>query len=213
MKLRPSVQSVQSVVSRRKAQAWSQERLQMIPLSTARLLLRNFSVADAAALHALVNQYAAGPYAAYDQPWPTSLAEVTGVTEWFAGGDSYLAVCLQERGQFIGFVALNPESPAEERAFNLGYVFDAGLHSRGYATEACQALLDHAFGQLDAQRVCSGTAAANLPSCRLLARLGFQKTAESMVSFQTAADGTPIEFLGCTFVLLREEWAHRAPGV
>lgn len=179
----------------------------MIAIDTERLALRNFGADDWEALYELITQYESSPYAAYDQPWPTSPAEIKKVAEWFASGDNYLAVCLQDTGQFIGFVALNPEQ--EGREFNLGYVFNSNYHGKGYATEACQAVLSYAFGPLKAQRVITGTAAVNQASCRLLDRLGFRKTAETTASFRSATNGEPIEFHGYTFVNSREEWERR----
>jgi RimJ/RimL family protein N-acetyltransferase len=78
---------------------------------------------------------------------------------------------------------------------DLGYVLHSDYHGQGYASDACRAVLAHAFERLQAQRVVSGTAAANHTSCRLLERLGFQKTAEGTGSFRTTADGRPITFL------------------
>jgi RimJ/RimL family protein N-acetyltransferase len=54
--------------------------------------------------------------------------------------------------------------------------------------------------------VVTGTAAANHASCRLLERLGFKKTSESTASFRTTPDGKPIQFVGYTFELSRDEW-------
>jgi ribosomal-protein-alanine N-acetyltransferase len=178
----------------------------MTRIETDRLIVRNFTVNDWQALYLMIAQYQASEYAAYDQPWPTSPEEIKGATEWFTGGDSYLAACLKDTGQLIGFVALNPEDSAEGRAFNLGYVFNADYHGKGYATEACRAVLERAFGQLQAQKVVTGTAAANQPSCRLLHRLGFQKISERTVSFRTGANGEPVEFLGYSYNLSKEAW-------
>lgn len=177
----------------------------MVTLTTARLLLRNFRPSDWEALHAIIAQYEASGLAVYDQPWPTSPEKIKEITAWFADGDSYLAVCLPEDNRCIGFVALNPVNEVGQE-FNLGYVFDFRHHGQGYATEACRAALDYAFDQLHAQRIVTGTAAANQASCRLLARLGFQKIAEGTASFRNAPDGTPIAFLGYTFALTREQW-------
>jgi ribosomal-protein-alanine N-acetyltransferase len=178
----------------------------MTTLETERLLIRNFSAGDWEALHEIISQYASSQLAAYDQPWPTAPEEIKKITEWFASGDSYLAVCLKAAGRLIGFVALNQEQGAE-RAFNLGYIFHSDYHGQGYATEACRAALAHAFDQLQARRVVTGTAAANRASCRLLERLGFKKASESTTSFRTTADGQPIQFVGCIFELSRGEWA------
>jgi [ribosomal protein S5]-alanine N-acetyltransferase len=179
----------------------------MIRLLTERLVIRNFLASDAHALCALINQYEDSAYALYDHQWPTSLVEIVGITEWFARGDSYLAVGLRSTSQFIGFVALDPVSGAGAQVFNLGYIFDAGFHHHGYASEACQAVLDYAFGRLAARQVVSDTASVNRPSCLLLERLGFHKTAEALASLRSTAEGTPIEFLGSTYVLPCEKWS------
>lgn len=175
----------------------------MNPLETERLAVRNFTASDWEALHEMIVQYQACEVAAYDQPWPTSPEEIKGVAGWFASGDGFLAVCLKDTGQFIGFVALNPEE--ESQVYNLGYVFNEQFRGKGYATEACRAVLSRAFGPLQAKKVVTGTAAANQPSCRLLERLGFRKTAENIGSFRTDEFGKPIEFLGYSYVIEREE--------
>ncbi|MHB0874939.1 MAG: GNAT family N-acetyltransferase [Anaerolineae bacterium] len=178
----------------------------MLTIATERLLIRNFTAADADSLREMIVQYQASEYAVYDHKWPTSAEEIRGVAEWFAGGDSFLAVCLKDDGRLIGFVALNGEGEGAGRILDLGYCFNFQYHGRGYATEACTAVLDRAFRGLEAASVTSGTAAANLPSCRLLARLGFRPTGESKGSFWQDEAGEPIEFVGHGYELTREEW-------
>jgi RimJ/RimL family protein N-acetyltransferase len=178
----------------------------MTRLETERLVVRNFHISDWEALHEMIAQYQASELAAYDQPWPTAPEEIKKITEWFASGDSYLAVCLKVTDRFIGFVALNPEPSDDQRVFNLGFVFNFDYHGHGYATEACRAVLGHAFDARQAHRVVTGTAAANSASCRLLERLGFQKASESTGSFRQTSDGQPIQFVGYTFELSRDAW-------
>jgi RimJ/RimL family protein N-acetyltransferase len=180
----------------------------MNTIETARLILRPFFSGDWQALHKMIVQYQASALAAYDHQWPTDPAEIRKVVEWFARGDAYLAVCLKDAGPFIGFVSLNPEQGLQ--GYDLGYILDAEYHGKGYATEACRAALAHAFDDLQAQRVVAGTAAANHASCRLLERLGFEKTGESTVSFRTGPDGKPIRFLGYSYRITRERWAAPA---
>lgn len=162
----------------------------MTPIETDRLILRNFAADDWPALHQMIVGYQQSPYARYDHPWPTEPEKIREVAEWFAGGDRYLAVCLKESGTFIGFVCLNPGE--HEGVMDLGYVFDADYHGQGYATEAGRAALARAFEVLGVDRVVSGTAKENLPSCRLLERLGLRQTAE-----------------GPVWVISREEWKRR----
>jgi ribosomal-protein-alanine N-acetyltransferase len=175
-------------------------------LETKRLLIRNFKPGDWEALHEMIVQYQASELAAYDQQWPTGPEDIKRVAEWFASGDSYLAVTLKDTGRFIGFVSLNPEEKEGVREYNLGYIFNFDYHGKGYASEACRAALAHAFGTLQADDVITGTAAVNTASCRLLERLGFKKTAESTGSFRNDLEGKPIEFLGYTYVLSKADW-------
>ena len=154
----------------------------------------------------MICQYETSEYAVYDQQWPTSQDDITKVTEWFASGDSYFVVCLKDTGRFIGFVNINREDKENIREFNLGYIFNFDYHGKGYATEAYHGVIYHAFDQLQADNIITGTAALNIPSCRLLERLGFKKTAESTGSFRNSPDGKPIEFLGYSYTLSRGEW-------
>jgi ribosomal-protein-alanine N-acetyltransferase len=185
------------------------EETSMTRIETERLTIRNFDAADWQALRQMILQYESSEYAVYDHQWPTSEDEMKGIAEMFSKGDSFLAVCLKG-AEFIGFVALNGTD--SEREFNLGYCFNFDYHGRGYATEACRAIIDHAFSELQADKVVTGTAAANEPSCRLLQRLGMRKTGESTGSFRTTQDGKPIEFLGYSFGISREEWMELRHG-
>ena len=178
----------------------------MITLETKRLVIRNFKASDWEALHEMIMQYQASELAAYDQQWPTGPEDIKGVAVWFASGDNFLAVTLKDTGRFIGFVSLNPEQKEGVKEFNLGYIFNFHYHGKGYASEACRAALEHAFGPLQADGVITGTAAVNTASCRLLERLGFKKTAEAMGSFTKDPDGKPIEFLGYTYYLSKKAW-------
>ncbi len=185
----------------------------MIPIETERLVVRNFEANDWEALHAMIVQYEASEYAAYDQQWPTSAEEIKGIAEWFAGGNNFLAICLKDTGQFIGFVALNLEGEEGCREYSIGYVFNSNYHGHGYATEACKVMLDRVFDELQASKVVTGTAALNQPSCRLLEQLGFRKIGEEVSSFKTAEDGKPMEFLGYVYALSKEEWEKQRSQV
>ncbi len=185
----------------------------MTHIETSRLTIRNFEPDDWRGLQALAVQQQTSEYGAYDHRWPTSEEELRGVAAWFSEGDGFLAVCLRDAGAFIGLIAINRKGGEDAAEYGLGYRFDERYHGKGYATEACRAALNHVFGELGAALVSTGTAAANEPSCRLLRRLGLRKTGESVGSFVKDADGRPIEFVGYTFCITREEWlAGQGPG-
>ena len=175
----------------------------MVHLETDRLVIRNFIPEDWPALQAIVLDFQASPYADYDFRWPTSDQELRVICQWFSTTDGFLAACLKGEGAPVGYVAINGDNPKQR---NLGYCFHSRAHGRGLAAEACGAVLAHAFTQMGAESVVSGTAKANGPSMRLLARLGFRVTGEHTGSFAQAADGTPIEFAGLSFELTKEEF-------
>ena len=179
----------------------------MTCLETDRLTIWNFRGDDWQDLQEMIVKYQASEYARYDHKWPTTTKEIKDITEWFAGGDTYLAVCLKTTGKIIGLVALSPVEDESDVGFSLGYIFHTDNHALGYATEGCRAVLDHAFGLLAADRVVSGTAAANQPSCQLLKRLGMNQTGRHTGSLQEMPEGKPIEFAGLSFSISREEWA------
>ena len=179
----------------------------MQPLETARLAIRNFTADDWRALQALVIAHGATAVAKYDHAWPTDEATIRGVAQWFAAGESYMAVCLKETGQLLGYLALNPLEGEGGPAFDLGYNLHPGYRGQGYGSEAAAAAVAYAFGALGAARLVAGTAAANTPSVRLLARLGFVEMGRSMASFAKDEAGKPVEFEGLSFELRRERWA------
>jgi len=66
----------------------------LITLETDRLVIRNFKASDWEALHEMITQYQACELADYDQQWPTAPEDIKAA-EWFASGDSYMAVTLK----------------------------------------------------------------------------------------------------------------------
>lgn len=57
---------------------------------------------------------------------------------------------------------------------SIGYKFDAAYHDQGYALEACQAAIPVIFTNYKIHRVEARVAPDNLPSIKLLERLGFR---------------------------------------
>lgn len=171
-------------------------------IRTKRLEIRNFVPEDYRDLQEIIIDREASDYAVYDHEFPTEEEAVRRITERFAKGDRFMAVWLPEAEKVIGFVCLN----GEDRKLDLGYCFHSRFGGKGYATEACRAAVSHAFHTLRVDSLESGTALLNVPSCRMLDRLGFEKTTEERLSFRKTAQGDPIEFTGGTFLLHKARW-------
>lgn len=78
----------------------------------------------------------------------------------------------------IGFCTANIEDDSGRRhpgSRELGYWYGKSFWGRGYATEAAEAVVDHAFDVLGATALTSGVYVDNPGSRRVLEKLGFSK--------------------------------------
>lgn len=175
----------------------------MIDIKTSRIVIRNFVINDWRDLQKIFINFGSSEYAIYDHHFPNSDNEVKSITERFANGNNFFAVCELTDNKVMGYVCLNGENDKE---LDIGYCFNDTYQGKGYATEACIAVTNYAFNTLHLERLTAGTAILNFPSCRLLDRLGFCKTSESNHSLTKTPEGNPIEFVGASFLLEENEW-------
>ncbi len=75
--------------------------------------------------------------------------------------------------RFVGNCALLPIDFSEGN-YLIGYQFDAPFWHKGYGTEACQFLIQHAFLERDAYRLTGDCMADNTGSARIMEKCGFQ---------------------------------------
>ncbi len=150
----------------------------VLPVRTARLVLRRFDADDLEPLLAFHSDPEAVRYVPYP---PRDRAAVTSVlkrkttsTAFRQEGDLIeLAVTLAENGTLVGDVLLVLRS-VEHETLEVGYIFSPAHGGQGYATEAVRALLDLAFSELGARRVVARVDVRNTPSRTLLAGLGLR---------------------------------------
>ncbi len=106
----------------------------------------------------------------------------------------FFAVCLDST--VIGYAAFN----RREEGYELGYCFRSDFHGQGYAYESISALID-LFRAKGVKLITAGTALNNLPSVKLLRKLGFVQTGTEDVSFYKDASGASIVFKGGVYEL------------
>lgn len=87
----------------------------------------------------------------------------------------YWPVFLLENGQFAGCAGLRPHR-LDQQIYELGFHFRPAYWRRGLAQEAGRAAIAFAFENLGAEALFAGHHPANLPSSRVLTKLGFQFT-------------------------------------
>lgn len=115
------------------------------------------------------------------------------------------AVADRRDDRLIGTTSLFALAGPQHRA-ELGYSLLPARQGQGLATEAVRLALDHAFGALGLARIEADVDPRNLPSCRLLEKLGFRR--EGVLRNRWRVGG---EFADSViFGLLRDEYAGAA---
>ncbi|MDN3504599.1 MAG: GNAT family N-acetyltransferase [Rhabdochlamydiaceae bacterium] len=81
---------------------------------------------------------------------------------------------LKETGEFIGFIGLLQVGFEAHftPAIEIGWRLDHKFWGKGYATEGASVVIDYAFNTLKISEIVSFTSQLNLPSIRLMKRLG-----------------------------------------
>jgi RimJ/RimL family protein N-acetyltransferase len=146
-------------------------------LPAGRLILRPLQTGDAEALFTIFSDaetmryWSSAPWTAIGQ----ATALITSAQLGHEDGSSLrLGLEIAASGQLIGTCTLYNLSSSNRRC-EVGYILGRAHWGHGYMAEAMSALLAHAFGALDLNRVEADVDPRNEASARLLERLGFKK--------------------------------------
>ena len=145
-------------------------------LETDRLLLRRFRKSDLDALVALNGDEESMRFVSA----PLTREQVAGVIDWFASewrrlGYGWFAVVEKQTHRLIGQCGLQClEGRPEDREAELAFVIDKRVWSKGYATEAAREVITFGFGTGGLERIVAVTMTVNVPSQRVLQKLGFR---------------------------------------
>ena len=147
----------------------------MTELTTDRLLLRQWRDSDREPFAALNADPAVMEHFPALQTREQSDALIDrNIPEIDGRGWGLWALEVRDTGEFIGFTGLSVPSfeahfmPAVE----IGWRLAKGAWGNGYATEAARASLAHGFGPAGLDEIVSFTATTNLPSQRVMQRIG-----------------------------------------
>lgn len=145
----------------------------MAILETSRLILREFSPADADALALILSDPETMRYylAPYDH---------AGVEQWIArnreryktDGVGLWAMLLKSTGDLIGDCGIARQEVECEHLYEIGYHLRRDLWGQGLAAEAAVACRDWGFQHLRADRLISLVRPENIRSCRVAERNG-----------------------------------------
>jgi len=177
-------------------------------LASARLRLRPFTHDDAAPLfrvfsdEQVVRFWSVGAW--------TDIAQAEKMIEeallaYREGGLSRYAIALADTDELIGICNLRGFFEQNRRC-ELGYALGSAHWGHGYAFEALETLLGHAFSALDMNRIEADIDPRNDASARLLERLGFRREGYMPERWFVHGEYADTAFYG----LLRRYWDERA---
>lgn len=173
-------------------------------LRTARLALRPFASTDAGNLlrvfadPEVVRYWSTGAWTDIAQ----AEAMIAEAQQAYRDGGLYrYAIALLDTDQLIGICNLRGFFEQNRRC-ELGYALARGHWGRGYAAEALEALLGHAFHELDINRIEADIDPRNEASARLLEKLGFRREGYMPERWIVHGEKADTAFYG----LLRRYW-------
>ncbi len=157
-------------------------------LSTQRLAMTPRSMADLEACLAmdrdpLVTQYIAGPWA---DPGDHRQFVLNRIRTQYPRGLGYWSVRLHGDSAFLGWILLIPYD-AFAGEVEIGWRFTRATWGHGYAPEAAQAVLEHAFAERGLDEVVADIHPANIASIRVAEKIGMRYVGDRRV------DGQPLK--------------------
>ncbi|WP_244223678.1 GNAT family N-acetyltransferase [Amycolatopsis circi] len=157
----------------------------MTEIVTERLVLRHFVETDRQA----VGEIQSDPETNRHNPRPPDTATTqvmfdSWLEHWAKFGYGYLAV--RERGRpesadgsdVLGMTGVRTREFRGEKVLNLAYRFRPSAWGKGYAEEAARASVEWAEREIPAIPVLISVAVANVPSLRVVEKLGFTEYVE-----------------------------------
>ncbi len=176
-----------------------------IVIETPRLLLRELTDADHAALYEMyqdprMNRFIGGPPPPREEYWRK--VHETWPAYYARHGFGLWATVRREDGRLMGRCGLLAQEVDGERHVEVGYALAPEFWGRGYATEAARASRDHAFRTLEVPHVISLVHPDNAASIRVAERNGM--TFWKMAEFRTHRVRV--------YRITRAEWENRHEG-
>lgn len=161
---------------------------------TNRLLIRELISEDWRDMQKIAADFQKSEYAIYDMPLPTQDGEIKALTNQLAESHMFFAAMLDKI--MVGYVCFHEDNGI----YDLGYCFHSDYQGKGYASEACCAAMEYIEKTRNVKAFSSGTALGNIPSLRLLERLGFVLRKTEKLSFHKDENGNDIVFEGGVFI-------------
>lgn len=143
-------------------------------IETSRLILRGMRVSDAEDMYAYACREDVTRYLTWE-PHPDvhyTKEYLTYIGQRYRTGDFYdWAVVCKDDGHMIGTCGFTKFDFASDSA-EIGYVLSPQYHQKGYGTEAVRAVITFGFETLHLHRIEARFIKENIPSLKLMERVG-----------------------------------------
>lgn len=158
-----------------------------IILETERLILRNFSLDDAALIYELnkdpdVTRYTGDPVTSIEQA--EKILRETILPQYTNYNHGRWVVLVKPGLEFIGWCGL--KARPERNEIDLGYRFLKKSWGKGYATEAAIACLEYGFKSLGMKRIVGRAMPDNIASLKVLEKCGMRFICNEIVDEHSA---------------------------
>jgi ribosomal-protein-alanine N-acetyltransferase len=171
-------------------------------LETEYLLLRAPSLADADAIKAIVaHPDIAKMMLNIPYPYPDDAAEAW-ISKMLSSEEMHYSflITLRETGTLIGATGIHPHERFSRA--EIGYWLGVDFWNKGYASEACRALVDFGFGTLGLERIQASYFTENIASRRVMEKAGMQY--ECTLRSYVQKDDKSMDIAYCA--ILRQDW-------
>jgi len=184
-------------------------------IETSRLILRQWKSEDALPFYQLNSDPQVMRYFPECLTRERSDAVIDRLTSMIdENGWGFWAVERKDNAEFIGFVGLLAQPEQSDIPFTpfveIGWRLSRSSWGMGFATEAAQGALSYAFCHLGVDAVYSFTVLENLPSRKVMERIGMQNTGRDFNHPKLEA-GHPLE-RHCLYKISLTDWKELTGG-
>lgn len=171
-------------------------------METERLIIRRFKNEDWQDLYEYLSDEEVVRFEPYE---PYSLESCKKEAIARAGHPAFLAVCLKDSGKLIGNIYFEKQ---DYGTYEIGYVFNAQYHGKGYATESAKAVIENGIKNFNVRRIVAMCNPTNEASWRLLERLNMRREGHLLqnIWFKNDEEGQPLWVDTYEYGILATEW-------
>ncbi len=175
-------------------------------IDTKRLIIEYATIHDLDDMYEYVSNEEVMRYEREEYPTKESFSKVLSV---LIEHNLLYAIRIKGNPKVIGHIFLGKTNPVVNNEYNIGYILNPDYHNKGYCSEACRAIINYGFSTLKANRVRAACNPENIPSWKVMEKIGLRKEGTFKKRFFIRNDefGVPIYTDEIVYGLHVSDWA------